>query len=668
MTGKVLNNRYELMEKIGSGGMADVYKAKCRVLKRWVAIKILKDEFVNDEEFLERFEREAYAAGSLNHPNIVSIYDVGSEGNIHYIVMEYIDGITLKEYIRQNGALPWQEAAEIAISILSALHKAHRHSIIHRDIKPQNILMTSDNVPKVTDFGIARAASTSTITRKVDTVGSVHYSSPEQARGGYTDEKSDIYSVGVTLFEMLTGRVPFDADNPVSVALKHIEEEPITPSRFVPDIPEAMDQIVLRAMKKSKTERFDSALQMIAELDHLKKGEIIDREQGNDIDPFATRVMGSLEEEALAGKKVRKKRSKSKDKKEQKSKKKGILIAAIYILLIGVIVGGIWLAYDKIVRDVVGAILAPKKQPVEVISYIGMSIEEAIEDLEEKNLPYVEPVYEYHDTVPKGIVIDQKPPAGISIMPGKDAMTKVELVVSNGAQQVEIPIDIKFADYLEVEIHLRDELKLKPREVAEYSDEVAEGRVIRTEPEMGSIVNVGSEVIIYRSLGPELKQVVVPDLTNSTMDEAKHKLLSQNLSIGKIFPEDREGYKGRIIDQEPKAGTTVKELTAINLYFGDEQAPTGGDGSGTGIEPTGSTRVTRQIYLPSNRSFGDKVELIVYYTAEDTGEEIFLQRIVLNKSEFPHSVLVPVTPGVKTTLIVYMDGEFQYEEEVFIQQ
>lgn len=668
MTGKVLNNRYELMEKIGSGGMADVYKAKCRVLKRWVAIKILKDEFVNDEEFLERFEREAYAAGSLNHPNIVSIYDVGSEGNIHYIVMEYIDGITLKEYIRQNGALPWQEAAEIAISILSALHKAHRHSIIHRDIKPQNILMTSDNVPKVTDFGIARAASTSTITRKVDTVGSVHYSSPEQARGGYTDEKSDIYSVGVTLFEMLTGRVPFDADNPVSVALKHIEEEPITPSRFVPDIPEAMDQIVLRAMKKSKTERFDSALQMIAELDHLKKGEIIDREQGNDIDPFATRVMGSLEEEALAGKKVRKKRSKSKDKKEQKSKKKGILIAAIYILLIGVIVGGIWLAYDKIVRDVVGAILAPKKQPVEVISYIGMSIEEAIEDLEEKNLPYVEPVYEYHDTVPKGIVIDQKPRAGISIMPGKDAMTKVELVVSNGAQQVEIPIDIKFADYLEVEIHLRDELKLKPREVAEYSDEVAEGRVIRTEPEMGSIVNVGSEVIIYRSLGPELKQVVVPDLTNSTMDEAKHKLLSQNLSIGKIFPEDREGYKGRIIDQEPKAGTTVKELTAINLYFGDEQAPTGGDGSGTGIEPTGSTRVTRQIYLPSNRSFGDKVELIVYYTAEDTGEEIFLQRIVLNKSEFPHSVLVPVTPGVKTTLIVYMDGEFQYEEEVFIQQ
>jgi len=201
-----------------------------------------------------------------------------------------------------------------------------------------------------------------------------------------------------------------------------------------------------------------------------------------------------------------------------------------------------------------------------------MHIDEAIADLEAKNLPYIEPVYEYHDTIPKGIVIDQKPPAGISIMPGKDAITKVELIVSNGPEQVEIPTDIKFGDYVEVEIRLRDELKLKPRVVDEYSDEVAEGRVIRTDPEMGSVVPAGSEVVIYRSLGPELKDVVVPDVTGFTMDEARHLLLSMNLSIGKILPEDREGYKGRIIDQEPKAGTTVKELTPINLYFGDEQS------------------------------------------------------------------------------------------------
>jgi len=663
MTGRVLNNRYELVEKIGSGGMADVYKAKCRVLKRWVAVKILKDEFVNDEEFLERFEREAYAAASLNHPNIVSIYDVGREGNIHYIVMEYIDGITLKEYIRQNGALPWQEAADIAISVLSALHKAHRHGIIHRDIKPQNILMTSDNVPKVTDFGIARAVTTSTVTRKVDTVGSVHYSSPEQARGGYTDEKSDIYSVGVTLFEMLTGRVPFDADNPVSVALKHIEEQPVKPSEIVPGIPETMDEIVMRAMKKSRSERYDSALQMIADLDHLKKGETIER-NGNETDMFATRVIGSLEEESLAGKKDRRK-SKGKEKTGKKPSK-GFVIAFVYIILIGVIVGGIWFTYDKIVKDIVGAILAPKKQSVEVIKYIGMHIDEAIADLEAKNLPYIEPVYEYHDTIPKGIVIDQKPPAGISIMPGKDAITKVELIVSNGPEQVEIPTDIKFGDYVEVEIRLRDELKLKTRVVDEYSDEVAEGRVIRTDPEMGSVVPAGSEVVIYRSLGPELKDVVVPDVTGFTMDEARHLLLSMNLSIGKILPEDREGYKGRIIDQEPKAGTTVKELTPINLYFGDEQS--GGDGIGINPGVSGSTRVTREIYLPSNRVFGDRVELVVYYTTGDTGEENFLVGDTVEKSRFPYKVTVPVTPGVKTTLIVYMDGEFQYEEEIFIQR
>jgi len=666
MTGRVLNNRYELVEKIGSGGMADVYKAKCRVLKRWVAVKILKDEFVNDEEFLERFEREAYAAASLNHPNIVSIYDVGKEGNIHYIVMEYIDGITLKEYIRHNGALPWQEAAEIAISVLSALHKAHRHGIIHRDIKPQNILMTSDNVPKVTDFGIARAVSTSTVTRKVDTVGSVHYSSPEQARDGYTDEKSDIYSVGVTLFEMLTGKVPFDADNPVSVALKHIEEQPVKPSEIVPGIPEAMDEIVLRAMKKSRSERYDSALQMIADLDHLRKGESIER-NSNEIDLFATRVIGSLEEESLAGKRNRV-NGKKKEKTGKKSKSKGFIIAFVYILLIGVIVGGIWLAYDRIVRDLVNAILAPKKQPVEVINYIGMSIEDAIADLESKDLPYTEPVYEYSNTVPKGIVIDQKPPAGISIMPGDDAITKVELIVSNGPEQVEIPTDIKFADYVEVEIRLRDELKLKPKVVDEYSDEVAEGRVIRTEPEMGSVVDAGSEVIIYRSLGPELKEVIVPDVTGRTMDEATNILLSNNLSIGKILPEGREGYKGRIIDQEPKAGTTVKELTPINLYFGDEQAPSAGDGIGIGNGSAGTPRVSREIYLPSNRDFGDTVEVVAYYTTGDSGEEILLQRFTVRKSEFPVSVLVPFTPGVKTTLIVYMDGEFQYEEEIFIPQ
>ncbi len=664
MTGKALNNRYELIEKIGTGGMADVYKARCRVLKRFVAVKILKDEFVNDEEFLQRFEREAYAAGSLNHPNIVSIYDVGREENIHYIVMEYVDGITLKEYIRQNGALPWDEAADIAISILSALHKAHRHNIIHRDIKPQNILMTSDNVPKVADFGIARAATTATATRKVDTVGSVHYTSPEQARGRYTDEKSDLYAVGVTLFEMVTGRVPFDADNPVAVALKQIEDEPPKPSDFVSGLPEAIDHIILKAMKKSKSDRYDSALQMIAELDHLKKGGL-DERKNSSIDPYATRVIENTEGKSLAGKKVRKK-SKKEKKQRVKKPKKGF-VAILYVILIGVILGGLYLAYDNVIKPVWDLLSAPKISPVEVIHYVGMNIDEALTDLEQKNLPYAEPEYKYNDTVEKGIIIEQKPAPGISIMPG--GLTKVELVVSNGIQEVAIPEDIKFADFLETMIYLRDELNLKPIEVTEYSDEVALGRVIRTEPEMGSMVKAGSQVKVYKSLGPKLEYVTVPDLTGLTMDEAKHKLLTVNLSIGRIFPEDREGYKGMIINQEPKAGDTVKELTPVNIYFEDDETSVSGDGSGSGYGSVpGDGRITELIYLPEGVNFGDTILVEAITVMGETGEEILQKRVTVTKSDFPLSILVPVTQGYKTTLKIYMDGNLQYQRDVFARE
>ena len=663
MTGKVLNNRYELVERIGFGGMAEVYKARCRVLKRWVAVKILKDEFVNDEEFLERFEREAYAAGSLNHPNIVSIYDVGREDNIHYIVMEYIDGITLKDYIQQNGALPWEEAADIAISVLSALHKAHRHNIIHRDIKPQNIIMTSDNVPKVADFGIARAATTATATRKIDTVGSVHYASPEQARGGYTDEKSDIYSVGVALFEMVTGRVPFNADNPVSVALKHIEEEPPKPSDFVPGIPEAMDGIILRAMKKSKTERYDSALQMVAELDHLKKGEALEREPVSQTDAFATRVIGSLEDEDLTGSKTKKDKKKKKSDKPKNRK----MVIATYVMLIAAILGGLWLVYDMVVKDLLALVFEPKVSPVEVISYKGMTIEEAIADLTMKNLPYAEPEYEYNDTVEKGKVISQKPAPGISILPG--GMTKIELVVSNGLEEVVIPEDIKFGDYLDVELKLRDELKLKPREVAEYSDEVAQGLVISTDPPMGSTVRVGAEVIIYKSLGPNFLDVVVPDLTGCTMDEARNKLQEMGLSISRIFPEGREGYKGTIVNQEPRAGETVKELSPVNIYFRDDDDASAGDGIGySNVAVSGDGWITEQIELPEGIAFGDDIQLVVYAYPGKTGEEVLLANHVLKKDKFPMGVRVPVSPGYITTIKVYMDGKLQYQKDIIGKQ
>ena len=244
LEGKLLGNRYEIIEKIGSGGMATVYKAKCLVLKRFVAVKVLRDEFTTDEEFIKRFNIEAQAVASLTHPNIVSVYDVGHEGNLYYIVMELVKGKTLKEIIVEDGALGWKWSVKIAMQIASALETAHRNNIIHRDIKPHNIIITEDGVAKVTDFGIAKAVSNSTITAFGTTIGSVHYFSPEHARGGFTDARSDLYSLGVVMYEMVTGRVPFDSDTPVSVALKHMQEEPIEPIKIKPDLPQCVNDII----------------------------------------------------------------------------------------------------------------------------------------------------------------------------------------------------------------------------------------------------------------------------------------------------------------------------------------------------------------------------------------------------------------------------------------
>ena len=266
LIGKMLNNRYEIIEKIGNGGMATVYKAKCHVLNRYVAIKILKDEFTTDSEFIKKFNTEAQSAASLTHPNIVSVFDVCNEGNLYYIVMELIQGKTLKEIIVEDGILSWKWSVNIAIQIASALETAHKNNIIHRDIKPHNIIITEDGIAKVTDFGIAKAVSNSTITAFGTTIGSVHYFSPEHARGGYTDAKSDLYSLGIVMYEMLTGKVPFDADTPVSVALKQVQEEPVDPIKYNPNIPISVNRIILKAMQKDPNLRYQNATEMLKDL------------------------------------------------------------------------------------------------------------------------------------------------------------------------------------------------------------------------------------------------------------------------------------------------------------------------------------------------------------------------------------------------------------------
>jgi serine/threonine protein kinase len=297
MEGQILGNRYELIEKIGGGGMAVVYKARCKLLDRFVAVKILRPEFTNDEEFVKRFRIEAQSAASLSHPNIVSIYDVGHEGNIHYIVMEYIDGITLKEYISHEGFLKWKQAVNIAIQICSAIEQAHRNHIVHRDIKPHNILLTKDGIAKVTDFGIARAVSSSTITMVGSTIGSVHYFSPEQARGGFIDEKSDLYSLGIALYEMVTGKVPFDGDTPVAIALKHIQNQAKQPVEINKSIPKGVNDIIMRAIKKEQSQRYRTASDMLRDLYRVLKEPDGDFLVEDNTDGYPTRKIHALDEE-----------------------------------------------------------------------------------------------------------------------------------------------------------------------------------------------------------------------------------------------------------------------------------------------------------------------------------------------------------------------------------
>lgn len=288
LEGKLLGNRYEIIEKIGNGGMATVYKATDKVLKRNVAVKILRDEFTTDDEFIKRFEVEAQSAARLTHPNIVSIYDVGVDGNLYYIVMELIQGKTLKEIIvKEKGPLPWKWSINVSIQIASALEMAHRNNIIHRDIKPHNIIITEDGVAKVTDFGIAKAVSNSTITAFGTTIGSVHYFSPEHARGGFTDAKSDLYSLGVVMYEMVTGRVPFDADTPVSVALKHMQEEPVEPIELNPNLPIAVNKIIMRALQKDTTLRYQTASEMLVDLKKSLKDPEGDFVEELEYDPTA---------------------------------------------------------------------------------------------------------------------------------------------------------------------------------------------------------------------------------------------------------------------------------------------------------------------------------------------------------------------------------------------
>jgi serine/threonine protein kinase len=659
MIGTVLGNRYEILTEIGNGGMARVYKAKDRYLQRTVAIKVLKDEFREDSEFLKRFDTEAQAAASLTHPNIVQIYDVGRDSNRYYIVMEHVDGITLKEYIANKGSLDWRETVDISIQICSALSKAHSRNIVHRDIKPNNILMTSDGVPKVADFGIARSASTGTDTMTIDTIGSVHYSSPEQVRGGYIDAQSDIYSIGVTMFEMVTGELPFDGETPVAVALKHIQDIPPVPSSIKKGIPRALDDIILTAMAKSRQDRYATVSELISDLENIRSNqsstEIVVPNIKHESKYDTKKIEKPLElEEDLIMSGKKQKTSKKKNREASESSSRKIVMPIVYILLIATILGSLYYFITMIAREFINdSINAPKQ--ITLGNYVNRHIDDVKKELEAEGLDLstdVEITYQPSDTVAENFVIDQTPTPDSPMKLG--GWTKLKLVVSQGTEMIKIP-SVAWQDHTTMYFRLKDELGLEVEEVAEYNEEIGSGMCIRTEPE--GEVKKGSKVTLYWSLGPKKEQVIVPNLVGDTYEIAVRKLADAKLKVGETFPEDREGHQGVIEKQSPAAGETVYEDTPVALFFKVEVEEPGDD---TPIVEGPGKTIT--ISLPSGYEFGESVRLRIFVANNRTGDESIVKDIEnVPVEDFPRSEIIPLPEGGQFTVRAFVNDLLVYE-------
>lgn len=551
LKGRLLGNRYEIIEKIGNGGMATVYRAKCHVLNRFVAIKILRDEFTTDEEFIKRFEVEAQSAASITHPNIVSVYDVGVDGNLHYIVMELIKGKTLKDIIvEEKGPLPWKWSVNIAIQIASALEIAHKNNIVHRDIKPHNIIITEDGIAKVTDFGIAKAVSNSTITAFGTTMGSVHYFSPEHARGGFTDAKSDLYSLGVVMYEMLTGKVPFEADTPVSVALKHMQEEPKAAIEINPNIPKAVNDVIMKALKKESNLRYQSASSMLFDLKRALKEPlgnfVVTGDYGED---FPTQRVSTVGMDENRGEKNT---NKKKPNKFVAFVKKHKVLSSIV---------GLFLLFAISLGGTIGIANATRPKEVDIPNLVGKTVDEVKQILAENKLNYVEEESEYNAQLEAGKIISQTPTfvAGRKIKENTD----VKVVVSLGTEKTIVP---KFTGKTREEAEIAaKEAKINLEIVEETSKTVEAGYVIKQETEPDTEVNAGDTVKVYVSIGTGIKQVVVSSVLYKDEATAKQTLEELGLVVKVEYGKDEERGNGVVLKQSIASGETVDEGSSVTI-------------------------------------------------------------------------------------------------------
>ncbi|MDF3003003.1 MAG: pknB [Bacillota bacterium] len=645
MSSRILAGRYELLEKIGDGGMAVVYKARCRLLNRFVAIKILKPEFTKDLKFIESFRRESQSAASLSHPNIVNIFDVGKEGNIHYIVMELVEGKALSDIIKEEGPMEFQKAVGIVKQIALALNFAHKNHIIHRDVKPHNILITPEGVAKITDFGIAKAVNAGTIVGNTGTImGSVHYFSPEQARGGYVDEKSDIYSLGIVLYELVTGKVPFDAENPVAVAIMHMNDEMVTPSTYAPEIPSAVEDIIMKATNKYQVNRFKTASEMYealcqADMHKTRALSGFDQYSGAGLD--ATIVMNAVNGfNGAAGTgedntgDMRKKNRENKPKKRIRINK--VKVAAIILALICAI------PVSQLILSAFNSLTATKE--VAVPSVQGMTIDQATAELSKFNLKIKVGDEVTSSQFAEGEIVSQDPKAEmmvkegfsvtVSVSKGKEEDGKIPSVVNKTAS------DAKF---------ILESYGFEQGSVSTENSDFPKDVVIRQSPEPGTKADPGTKVSLVVSLGKAIEQVPVPDVKGKDIDAAKAELEKAGMSFGAVSYDMSTAYEiNTVMWQQYEPGTMVDKGTAVNLKVS------------TGDQPPATSRS-----IPLTIDFSSAKNEVFYLTvviSDESGVKAIINREQKIKSD-GSEILSLSGDGVGTVKVLF-DNDVALEKNV----
>ncbi len=630
-TGKRLDGRYEIHELIGVGGMALVYRAYDTIDDRTVAIKILKDEFLGNEEFIRRFKNESKAIAVLSHPSIVKVYDVSFGDRIQYIVEEYIDGITLKDYLEQQKQIPWKEAIHFTVQILNALQHAHQKGIVHRDIKPQNIMLLQDGTIKVTDFGIARFAHSETRTMTDKAIGSVHYIAPEQARGDVVDGKTDIYSVGVMLYEMLTGQLPFEADNAVSVAIMQLQADPRPPREINPDIPEGLEEITLKAMQKNPAQRYQSATEMLEDIAEFRKNPSIRFQYQYFQDEKPTKYIDAINNVRGNTDPAYNDNYEYEEVADTAAKKKNVAPLVIAGVLAAFLIVAVALGFAALFR---GCQAEQPAEDIEVPNFIGQKAAEIYENEEYKKNFVFKEEQKQDSSKEVGEVLDQSPAEGMKVKPGAE----ITLYVNVGNTMQEIP-DLTNYTKEDAEKILQDR-NLVPNSIEIVDETVSEGHVVRTDPAKGESVAEGSTVNLYISGGPEDNTIAVPaEIIGMQLEDARKALTNLGFVVNATPKDDTGKEKGVVVECSPLPGTKLEKNSKVTLVYSSGKV-------------TSVPNKKLEVAIPMPTNINRDVTLVAYI------DGVIQEKQELNPSAVPGGFLSLTFENTGThELRVMIDGE-----------